>query len=229
MKNISPTYKDLLSVKSSDNGDLLVVLNDYYPKGMICSYQKADMYPWLKNVFLARSGVAKKLKMAAKLLESRKSGYKLLVVYAYRHPLVQKRYFLKRRRELALEKNLSGEDLNELTHNFVAVPSVAGHPCGAAVDVTIVSPKEPLDMGTAIADFAQEKKIVTYNSYISNVQKNNRLLLRSIMLEVGFAPFDGEWWHFSYGDREWAYYYKRPYSLYEPISLTKNKNECNII
>ena len=228
MKNISPTYKDLLSVKASDNGASLVVLNDYYTKGMSCSYQKPDMYPWLKNIFLVRSGVAKRLKVAAKLLALRKPGYKLLVVYAYRHPLVQKRYFLKRRRELALEKSLSGEALDELTHNFVAFPSVAGHPCGAAIDLSIIGPKGPLDMGTAIADFAQENKIVTYNRYISTIQKRNRLLLRSVMLEAGFAPFDGEWWHFSYGDREWAYYYKRSHSLYKSIVLTKNKNEYSI-
>ncbi|MDR3125675.1 MAG: hypothetical protein LBU20_01195 [Candidatus Nomurabacteria bacterium] len=27
------------------------------------------------------------------------------------------------------------------------------------------------------------------------------------MMSQGFAPYDGEWWHFSYGDREWAAWY----------------------
>jgi D-alanyl-D-alanine dipeptidase len=27
-------------------------------------------------------------------------------------------------------------------------------------------------------------------------------------MRQGLAPFDGEWWHFSYGDREWAKYYE---------------------
>lgn len=35
-------------------------------------------------------------------------------------------------------------------------------------------------------------------------QKENRFLLQDLMLLVGFAPYYGEWWHFSYGDREWA-------------------------
>jgi len=229
MKNIFPTYKELLSIKSSDNRAALVSLSDYYPKGIVCSYQKSDRHPWLKDVFLARSGVAKRLKLAAKLLASRKPGYKLLVAYAYRHPLIQKRYFLKRRKELAIETGLSGEDLDELTHNFVAVPSVAGHPCGAAVDLSIIGPKGLLDMGTDIADFKEKNKIINHSSYISNTQKRNRSLLRSVMLSAGFAPFNGEWWHFSYGDREWAYYYNRSHSLYTPIDLTKVKKADSII
>ena len=43
------------------------------------------------------------------------------------------------------------------------------------------------------------------------------VILRKIMLEVGFAPYDGEWWHFSYGDREWAYYYKKYKYLYPQV------------
>jgi D-alanyl-D-alanine dipeptidase len=40
------------------------------------------------------------------------------------------------------------------------------------------------------------------------------------MLGVGFAPFDGEWWHFSYGDKEWAAYYNKPNAVYEQIDFS---------
>ena len=38
------------------------------------------------------------------------------------------------------------------------------------------------------------------------------------MLEQEFAPYDGEWWHFSYGDREWAFYYKKEKALYKQVN-----------
>ena len=38
------------------------------------------------------------------------------------------------------------------------------------------------------------------------------------MLEEGFAPYDGEWWHFSFGDKEWAFYYKKDKALFNQIN-----------
>ena len=48
-------------------------------------------------------------------------------------------------------------------------------------------------------------------------QRSNRGLLQDAMVAAGFAPFYGEWWHFSYGDREWAAFYYRPAALYGPV------------
>jgi D-alanyl-D-alanine dipeptidase len=45
------------------------------------------------------------------------------------------------------------------------------------------------------------------------------------MTSVGFAPFDGEWWHFSYGDREWAYFYKKKNALYGQIKVGRLGNK----
>ena len=39
------------------------------------------------------------------------------------------------------------------------------------------------------------------------------------MVSEGFAPFYGEWWHFSYGDREWAAFYEKE-ALYDIIDFT---------
>ncbi len=45
-------------------------------------------------------------------------------------------------------------------------------------------------------------------------------MLRNVMVSVGFAPFDGEWWHFCYGDKEWAVYYNKPAACYAPIEFS---------
>lgn len=120
--------------------------------------------------------------------------------------------------------SLSNEELDSLTHNFIAAPSVAGHPTGGAVDVTIVdSFGNELDMGTKIADFKNPEKIKTFAKGLSKEQKKNRLLLHNILVREGFAPFYGEWWHFSYGDREWACFYKKKKTLYSPIKFKIKK------
>jgi hypothetical protein len=45
----------------------------------------------------------------------------------------------------------------------------------------------------------------------------NRKMLRDAMMAEGFAPYDGEWWHFCYGDKEWAFYYKKDKALYNQV------------
>jgi len=46
-----------------------------------------------------------------------------------------------------------------------------------------------------------------------------RLLLHDLMIEAGFAPYYGEWWHFSYGDAEWAAFYEKSKTLYSLLSM----------
>lgn len=103
-------------------------------------------------------------------------------------------------------------------HEKIAVPEVAGHPTGGAVDVTIydMENQKELDFGSKIHDFSSDICYTFYKN-ISDDEKENRMLLRRLMLNEGFAPYDGEWWHFSYGDREWAFYYKKGECLYNVI------------
>ena len=54
---------------------------------------------------------------------------------------------------------------------------------------------------------------------ITEEQRENRLLLRRVMKEQDFAPFDGEWWHFSHGDREWAALSAAPLAKYQQIDI----------
>jgi D-alanyl-D-alanine dipeptidase len=112
------------------------------------------------------------------------------------------------------------ESLYEEVHRYIAVPSVAGHPTGGAIDVLLVdlNKKLFLDFGSKIYDFS-EKKCYIFNPRITSTGKKNRLLLREIMLRNKFAPFDGEWWHFSYGDKEWAFYYKKNNAIYNQVEL----------
>lgn len=144
--------------------------------------------------------------------------YDLEVYCGYRSLEIQKNNFA-RIVEMELKENpsLEGDELRERAHRFSAAPDVAGHPTGGAVDVQIVTPNGPLDFGTPIHSFS--KDTYTLSPFISKEAWHNRQLLRISMTKVGFAPLDSEWWHFSYGDREWAAYYNEPHAHYTQLPV----------
>lgn len=72
----------------------------------------------------------------------------------------------------------------------------SSHSRGSAVDLTLVDKKGvELDMGT-IFDFFHETSH-TMNADITETQKRNRAILKSLMLKHGFKNFAQEWWHYS--------------------------------
>jgi D-alanyl-D-alanine dipeptidase len=98
----------------------------------------------------------------------------------------------------------------EKAHEQIAVPEVAGHPTGGAVDVMIAG----LDFGTGYCEFMAGTKLYYASDEISKAAKLNRLLLRQTMLKKGFVQYMAEWWHFSYGDKEWAFMTGKDEALY---------------
>ncbi len=212
-------YDNLLNILVQENGESLVAVQDSIPD-IVCQYEKFDMEPYAGNRMLVRMDVMERLQLVSRLLQKRDSAARLKLVYAYRHPVVQERYFLKREEELKIHfPNLLHEDIKRRAHLLSASPDVAGHPTGGAVDITILRGEQEIDMGTRIADFSDTEKIQTYYPNLTDLQKSNREWLRQIMMAQGFAPFDGEWWHFSYGDREWAAYYSKQIAIYGTIVL----------
>lgn len=211
------TYDDLKAVEAGSSTESLVDVRTF-DDSLIAEYIKKDMLPYTGEVIYVRKTLAEKLAVVNKELST--SSLKLKVVYGYRHPEVQQRYF-EARQEILREANpdLNQEELDRLTHNFVAVPSVGGHPAGAAVDVTLIDfDGNELDMGTAIADYTDPAKVITFAEGLSESQRNNRKRLHDAMVQQSLAPFYGEWWHFSYGDREWAAFYHQK-ALYDAIDF----------
>lgn len=212
------TYDDLLKASKGDSVESLVNVCSY-SSTITAQYDKIDMLPYTGEKILVRDSVARKLARVSKVLQQK--DLRLKIVYGYRHPEVQEKYFYRQRDVIKQENlELNDGDLDRLAHNFVAVPEVAGHPTGGAVDLTVVNiDGNELDMGTAIADFNEAEKMKTFASSITKEQAAHRALLHDAMVAQGFAPFYGEWWHFSYGDREWASFYGKEKALFGPIKL----------
>jgi D-alanyl-D-alanine dipeptidase len=82
--------------------------------------------------------------------------------------------------------------------SYVASPNKgSNHNKGCAVDIGLadLTGKE-LDLGTKFDDFTEKAH---YNcNFISESAKQYRTLLRNIMSESGFEPYEKEWWHFNF-------------------------------
>ncbi len=208
-------YADLINVPVRAITENLVVVQ---PRPNLRTRQiDKNMFGYTGVSIYVRTQVLKKLYQASKLLTELDSSLALEIVYGYRALSIQNKLFLKYKKKFS-DKYVDTE-LIEAAHRLIAVPEVAGHPTGGAVDIQILKSGKPLNMGTKIWQF--NKDAFTFSPFVSKQGQANRQLLRRTMMKVGFAPFDGEWWHFSYGDKEWAKYYKKPFALYEQIEFKK--------
>lgn len=216
-------YRDLVTVPVADTGESFTTLKQTdVPNGYIPPMVNTE--PILKENIIVRLSVKNKLINAQKILCGKNPELSLYITYGYRSLSVQTSRFLAKL--LDITKTGFFPDpmgLYEEVHRYIAVPTVAGHPTGGAVDIAIknMATGRFLDFGSRMYDYST-KDCYVY-APVSKRARENRKLLRQVMMLAGFAPFDGEWWHFSYGDREWAYYYKKPNALYKQVSARQVK------
>jgi zinc D-Ala-D-Ala dipeptidase len=105
---------------------------------------------------------------------------------------------------------------------LVAKPSpLANHNCGGAIDLQLVykDSDELVDMGTPIQSNSDYILTKMLSEDITEIQKQNRKILRDVMEEAGFVWYPGEWWHYCYGDRMWAVYTGKGECFYGPVDM----------
>ncbi len=206
-------YTDYARIPVIETNESLVPIPT--TENLYATQYRTEMLPFTGEQIYVRQTVCRQLGVAAALLALRNDSLQLEVCYGYRSLEIQKRNFEIQKKRL--EDTYSGEELLAMTHRLVAVPEVAGHPAGAAVDIRPTQDGQPLDLGTDIWEFVPDSYV--FSPFISKDAKRNRMLLRNAMLAAGFAPYDGEWWHFSYGDKEWARYYGLSYANYGQLEF----------
>lgn len=185
-------------------------------KHLIANQIGEDMQSITGEHVYVREGVLRRLGHAAMLLSEIDDSLRLEVRYGYRALKVQTALFAAAKERLS--DKFSGDKLLAEAHRQIADPRVAGHPTGGAVDIQIITKDgQPLNFGSKIWTFSPHSFARLYT--VGEEAFKNKLLLRKVMMAAGFAPFDGEWWHFSYGDKEWAYYYGKPAALYDQVDF----------
>ena len=159
---------------------------------------------------LVRETVAQKLLRAADRLPE---GYGIYIFDSLRSLDVQKALYDQFRATAERDHpGLSPEELDAIIDEFVALPvkrldRPSPHATGGAVDLTLTRDGQLLDMGTGFDDFTD----LAYTAALEGAcppnleqARQNRRLLYHLMESAGLVNYSSEWWHFAYGERQWA-------------------------
>lgn len=156
-----------------------------------------------------RKTVYDKLLAASRLLPE---GYGFCIWDAWRPFLLQKelydsyasmiiRYFKK--------ESLSPEEQHTFLLKYIGDPIMdpydsPAHTTGGAVDLTLTKEGKILKLGTEFDDFTDKTNTNYFETEEDCDVKQLRRLLYNVMTEAGFTNLPTEWWHYDYGDNNYA-------------------------
>ena len=104
---------------------------------------------------------------------------------------------------------------------FVSDPTIAHppHVTGGAVDIDVwdATAQEYVDMGCP--PNTDSELAYLHSAAVSTQAQQNRRKLLLAMLAAGFAPLANEWWHYQYGEAQWAAFYGHKTTKYDLIKL----------
>lgn len=177
---------------------------------------------------LARKEVVEMLYKAAELLPD---GYKFVIWDAWRPFALQEELFVSYSEKIIKEFNLENKTKEEQEMEigkFVANPIhdkelPPAHTTGGAIDLTVIAPDgKKLEFGTEFDAFTDKTRAAYYetidieNDVEAKKIRNNRRFLYNVMMEAGFVNLPSEWWHYEYGDKNWAHIQGKP-AIYDGI------------
>lgn len=167
-----------------------------------------------------RAGVLERLVRAEKLLPD---GWRWLLVEGYRPPTLQQSIFDNYTATLRkLRPDASEADLRIAATRWVAPLETAGHCAGGAIDLTVCTADgAEVDMGSPEAATPEESNGACYTLApgLPVAARQNRALMIEALTAVGMVNYPTEWWHWSYGDRYWAYRTNAATAIYGPRQL----------
>ncbi len=170
-----------------------------------------------------RKTIYEKLIQAQKLLPA---GLHFCIYEGYRSIQLQKKLFDTRYADVKkdhpdwLEKEIFYETIKMISPviNLDGSKNIPPHSTGGAIDIYLINDKgEPIDMGIHPEDWMSDKEgsiSLTASSVISNQAQVNREIMSEVLSIVGFVNYPGEYWHWSYGDRYWAYFKGKTHAIY---------------
>jgi len=215
---ISIANKDLKKIPIKESGEKMVNLIEINNKRLVplstFSHQYKNSY---KEFSLARKTVADKL---LKMLEFLPTDIGIAYFEGFRPLYKQKQYFDDKMREtlqIIKDKHLAYEETSKSVAPFI--DNIPPHSTGAAIDMTLFSFKDGLlDMGKFDTIFGPNNHQETFSANTSQIQRKNRLILLEAAISSGFVNYGFEWWHYSYGDKAWAYAKGRKEAIYHTVA-----------
>lgn len=115
------------------------------------------------------------------------------------------------------------EQIQAALDQFVANPyrkdMSPPHLSGGSVDLTLfdTAGRQTLDMGTAFDEpshLSHTRALETEPHPRYTQARQNRRLMVHAMLDAGFTNLPSEWWHFDYGNQNWAFFSGAPEAFF---------------
>ena len=170
------------------------------------NFLNTDVYGELENAYL-QPDVLIKLQKAYQYLMNKDSTLTFIIYDATRPVSVQQKMWDIVQENYPEKSKYVSNPKNGSLHNY-----------GAAIDITVAKKNgEALDMGTPYDFFGeaaepQLENILLANGTLTEIQIQNRKILREAMVKAGFIQLPSEWWHYNSCSREEA---KRIYTILE--------------
>jgi D-alanyl-D-alanine dipeptidase len=105
--------------------------------------------------------------------------------------------------------------------NLDGSKNIPPHSTGAAIDIYLIDAQgNPVDMGIHPKDWMSDldgSLSQTDSQRISYEAEKNRQIMSDALEGVGFINYPTEYWHWSYGDKYWAYHTRHKYAKYGPV------------
>ncbi len=122
----------------------------------------------------------------------------------------QKEYFDRKFQEIL--KDIKNKELayqETAKHVSPFIDNIPTHATGAAIDMTLFEVNDGeaklIDMGMFDTIYGHNPQQETFSKNTTEQQRKNRLILLHAAIGSGFVNYGFEWWHYSYGDKAWAY------------------------
>jgi D-alanyl-D-alanine dipeptidase len=220
MNNLLP------KVKIIESGEKLEVVdsNEFVVEPMYFKWKHTN-----DNQIKLRSGVIERLRKVKSLLQENHENWNIKIWDGYRPLKLQKILYDEYFHELKDKHPDWGEEkIHENVIIFICPPShdplvPSPHNTGGAVDLTLVDAAgEEIDMGTKFDEF--NEKAFTDHFKDSEDEKElmfhkNRMLMKELLEKVGFKNYEEEWWHFNYGNPQWANDTRADHAIYGSCEL----------
>ncbi|ATL85291.1 dipeptidase [Streptomyces malaysiensis subsp. malaysiensis] len=165
-----------------------------------------------------RAGVAERLERAEKSLPN---SWRWLLIEGYRPPALQQQIFDGYATTLRkLDPGADEERIRTAASRWCAPAETAGHVAGAAIDLTVCTRDgAEIDMGSPEAATPEESggACYTHAPGLSERARENRAIMIKALSSAGMVNYPTEWWHWSYGDRYWAWSTAAPAAAYGPV------------
>jgi D-alanyl-D-alanine dipeptidase len=207
------------SIPVRENGESIVDFSKEFPE-LFFDSSRLHVQKVSSSIFFGRKKLGQMLTDAQRLLPP---GYKFLIKECYRPLSVQRSFWVKHEAFLKSRyPNWTDEEIRLECSKYIAPLSVAPHSTGGAVDLLLTDLNGRwLDMGS---DFNAKPENCEYRTYfasdkISEEARVYREILSNAMTSVGFVNYPTEWWHWSCGDKYWAYATKAEAAIFSSIDI----------